>query len=396
MSTMAGGGKQHQDARFAHFQLFSESMGTDWDRLSQSLPTQGGCWELPSPPLHFPLRDALLSGQETLSHLTSCSPEAAAATVKVPLIARHTEKSRALKAVGRRRRRGLDWTGEEPLQQTPRAPPECSRPKTPPRNLRAHVLRGGAVQMLPSMHNSHLTALRSAEEAGRSLWPVMNGSRSMPNLAASAGTSPEDDIKQTWTSAARAVLSHTRRFCDDSLCNGQKIEETHGSLGKHLQCAQSSWHGPSSQSCRHLPTLVKDWATAGLEFSDKGLGIGERFEPEIRMRAARSPGAIYEQLGVGSVTRWASNSTMPTKQLCTQHHSAVAHKMGVRHDAQGKGESSGPGPGTYESRGFVADLLQKSVPRRPKGDDNESHAAAHASCSSLFTEAGVARLQVMS
>jgi len=273
----------------------------------------------------------------------------------------------------------LDWTGEEPLQQTPRAPAECNRPKTPARNLQAHVLRGGVVQTLPSMHSSHRTALRSAEEAGTSLWPVMNESRSMPNLGASAGTSPKGDIKQTWTSAARAVLSHTRRFCDDSSCNVQNSDGSRSCLDNNFQSAQSSWHGPSAQSCRNLPTLVKDWATGGLEFGHKGLGIGERFEPEIRMRAARSPGAIYEQLGVGSLTRWTSNSALPTKQLCTQHHSAIAHKMGVRRNVQGRAEHTGPGPGTYELPGFAADLLQKSVPRRPKGNDNESHAASRES-----------------
>lgn len=338
-------------------------------------------WELPDAPVHFPLRDALMSFKDPAAPLSPRSAAtaaaiAAAAEIKPPLVAKHTQKSRALREVGRQRRKGLHWTGEESFPLTPRAPAERGR-KPAPKVVHAHVLHGDDVKVMPPMTMStKQEALRSAEEAGRSLWPLAEEARSAPNLvgagdgrlsttsssAAGAGLSGGGPLagspgpRDTWTSAARTVLAHRRRFGGPS--RG----------GKHAESSEP-WRGPSARSLRGLPQPVQDWAAGGLEFTDAGLGIGPRFEPELRDLARRAPGPIYEQHAFGSVSRWSSDSTQPTKQPCSRHFSAETHRIGVRRDAQRK-EFQRLGPGTYELPGFADELLQKLARRNQQADDS--------------------------
>jgi len=365
-----GSPSQQSTSRSGQFALFRT--GSDGlDPLARSMRGSGPLeWHPPLPPVRFPLRDALTSFQDNAappSPRSAAAAAAAAAESKGPLVAKATEKSRALKQIGRRRRQGVGWTGDEPLQRTPRAPPECDRPRPPPKVVQAFVREGGDVKpVAPLANRVRQAALRGAEEGGGSLWPVLEESKSAPSLSGGSGPSgrataetAEPGARDTWTSAARAVLAHSRRFGGPSRSGSRGAEagEAHGAEDP------ATWFGPSPRSCRGLPQPVRDWAARGLEFTDSGLGIGPRFEQELRELSRRSPGPIYEQQTFGSVSRWSSDSILPTKQPCTRHFSAEAHKMGVRRDVQKKGERQKPGPGTYEIRGFADDLLNKLHPK---------------------------------
>jgi len=310
------------------------------DRLNRSLPGPGPTdWQLPLPPVRFPLRDALMSFQDTSKPPSPRLANAAAITAefKNPMVARHTEKSRAMKGVGRRRRKGLDWIGEEDLQLTPRAPPGIDAPKSPPRVMKGYVLDDGNVKAVPSLvHSRRQRAMRSAEAAGGATWGVLEESKSAPSLgttsreAAVVGGEAKDDIRGTWTSAARAVLAHNRRFGGAAPGPGGSQHKSVFESDLGGQSMSSSWYGPSKQSCRSLPEPVRDWAARGLEFTDAGLGIGVRFEKELDNLAKRAPGPIYDQQVFGSVSLWSSESSSPTKQPCGKYRSAETHKIGVR------------------------------------------------------------------
>ena len=44
----------------------------------------------------------------------------------------------------------------------------------------------------------------------------------------------------------------------------------------------SSWCGASLAAFPELPKPLRDWASRGLEFTDGGLGIGDRANPEAK------------------------------------------------------------------------------------------------------------------
>lgn len=106
----------------------------------------------------------------------------------------------------------------------------------------------------------------------------------------------------------------------------------------------------------------------GLAFTDGGLGLGNRMKggPIDAMRD-RSPGPIYNTQQCGSVSLWIAEASLPTKQPCTQFHSTVTNKMGARRDPPQRLDRQAPGPGTYETKGFTEELLQKHA-RRPRVD----------------------------
>merc|ERR1711904_151022 len=121
----------------------------------------------------------------------------------------------------------------------------------------------------------------------------------------------------------------------------------------------------SMQSSR-LPRPLKEWTGNGLEFTDGGLGIGSRFgSGEAAGFARRSPGPAYNCQDFGSVSKWQSDVTLPTKQPCAKYHSTEVHRMGARRDAAPRMDSQmQPGPGTYELKGFAQQLADKSARRR--------------------------------
>lgn len=334
-------------------------------------------WQPPQPPVRFPLREALMSFQDTAPPSPRSALASASASLERtgPLVAKSTQKSRALRQVGRQRRQGIGWSGEEALVRTPRPPPECDRPKPAPKVVQAFVKEGNDVKAQPPLvSRTRQAALRGAEDAGGATWPIMEESKSAPNLTTGSSSSRAGDgppgARDTWTSAARAVLAHSRRFGGPSK-TGQR---SGGDGGDSPHGGSQTWYGPSPQSCRGLPRPVRDWAARGLEFTDSGLGIGPRFEQELRENSRRSPGPIYEQQSFGSVSRWSSDSTLPTKQPCGRHFSTEAHRIGVRRDLSKKAERQQPGPGTYELQGFAEELLHK-LAKHPKGNTSGTSGA---------------------
>jgi len=318
---------------------------------------------MPLPPVRFPLRDALLSLQESAQGLPSvrtATANAAQASMSGPLKVHQTEKSRALKKVGKARRKGEyapSWGfAEERALQTPRAPAECDRPKTAPKSVPSAVSRQKA------------DMLRSAQDSATSTWPTVEKSQSTPDLhggvsqmsALSGGSAGIfSEIRPTWTSAARTVLGHSRRMATSkNLDSSVEEDEPLAQLSK-----DSSWCGMSLASNRFMPRPVKDWAGKGLEFTDGGLGIGDRFDLEVKNNSRRSPGMVYEQSSYGSVSVWKPQASQPTKQVESRHVSAEAHRMGARRDPQRRHERQ-PGPGYYELPGFTDELLRK-VAKRP-------------------------------
>ena len=99
------------------------------------------------PQLRFPLREALLSLHDSVNEppsvRTALAGSASLATLG-PYKVSSTEKSRALKKIGRLKRRGehigRGYAEERPLH-TPRPPPESERPKTVPKSVPSAVSR---------------------------------------------------------------------------------------------------------------------------------------------------------------------------------------------------------------------------------------------------------------
>lgn len=339
------------------------------DRSGRSLPGSAASldWQLPLPPVRFPLRDALLSFGD--GHAVSgqeAAAQGAVLAIKPPLKVCQTQKTRAIREIGRLRRNGQIHTGliEERPQPIPTAPAEADRPKTPPK----------AVSSLAT--NTRQSRIRQAQEAGLQ-WPVMEESRSAPSLGSTAGGSPTGggggaQFRETWTSAARTVLGHSRRFPGSAAPTGEGGQGT-------LEDAGSRWPGAALQSYRHLPRPVREWANRGLEFTDRGLGVGDRFDSEVVNRAKRAPGFIYEQTAPGNVALWSPTAaSQPTKQPLAQHVSTEVHRMGGRWKDGPGPDKQMPAPGTYEIPGFVEEM-QRKVARRPRGKAPREESGHHSS-----------------
>lgn len=324
-------------------------------------------WQLPRAPVRFPLRDALLSFQDTtrVPSVQEAGAGSSTQSSKGPLVVQMTEKARLRKYLSHRKRFDLDppALGEFHASPMPRPPPEITG-RIPARKAMNSYGTEGRAQ-----------ARRNAEDAGWSTWmpqPV-EGKDSSPD----ANASSQAIARPTLTSSARAVLSHSRRFAAESLADGGgggHAASTHGSSagmgkasGSMKKCASDptlAW-SPSRQT-KGLPRPVKEWVCRGLEFTDAGLGIGERFDGEINDLAGRAPGHIYTQ-DWGEISRWKSEASQPSKQQCTKYASVETHKMGARRDVTRKQDRQRPGPGTYEFMGFAQELVHK-LSKRPKGE----------------------------
>jgi len=327
-----------------HAWLHSSSQ--DVGQRSLSLPDSSRSeWQVPLAPVRFPLRDALTSFQDPLRASVS-EAEASSSSVgsRGPLRVQMTNKARDLKYLSHRKRYNLDppGPGELPPTTMPCPPSECTKPKPPKKNVNTAAT------------DSRTQERRDAENAGWSTWLVgLEHAKSEPDLR----KKPELN-KPTMTSAARAVLSHSRRF------GGLSPSQSSTSLPDNTT-GMSLTQSPTRMA-RGLPKPVKEWVCRGLEFTDAGLGIGDRFDVEIVGRANRAPGSIYET-DHGNIGRYRPEASMPTKQPCARYGSTETHKMGARRDVSGKRDRQRPGPGTYETMGFAQELAYK-LSKRPRGE----------------------------
>jgi len=358
---------RHNRSELEHIDSLDRTSGTG---VSSNGPHRSDSYRMPPAPVRFPLREALMNLQA--SALGPPSARTAMAQAQTagqlgPYKVHNTVKTRAQKKIGKMKRRGehLQWgfAEEKPLG-TPRAPEECDRPKTAPKSVASAAT------------HTRFHMLRSAETSGHTTWPAIEKSQSAPDLHGGpsvmsstsfggSGTSM-NDIRPTWTSAARAVLGHTRRAATEKRKGHDQggdssQEEPQGELAGLSM--DSSWCGMSLASNRLIPKPVKDWASKGLEFTDGGMGIGDRFDLEIKNLARRSPGLVYEQQKYGSVALWKSQASQPSKQSESRHFSAETHRMGARRDPQRRHERR-PDPGHYELPGFTDELL-RNIAKRP-------------------------------
>lgn len=322
------------------------------------------------PQLRFPLREALLSLHDSVNEppsvRTALTGSASLATLG-PYKVSSTEKSRALKKIGRLKRRGehigRGYAEERPLH-TPRPPPESERPKTVPKSVPSAVSR------------KKVAFVRSAQDAAEmECWPSLQKSQSAPEVSSMScfSATPNDmstDIRPTWTSTARAVLGHgrrqaTRQHATSKGSKGSKGEAEQMDAPPAGLLQDTSWCSASLSSFPGLPKPLKDWAimaSSGLEFTDAGFGLGDRENPEVKNLIKRSPGFHYE-VKCGNVGLWNSDASLPTKQPLSQHFSAASAPFGARRDPQKKYERQ-PGPGYYDVPGFTDELLRK-VAKRP-------------------------------
>lgn len=290
---------------------------------------------------------------------------------KGPLRVQMTQKAKALKYLSHRKRHNLDPPplGEIAPTNPPRAPANVTARQPAKKALNSY---GTEVRM---------QARRNAEGAAWSTWmPLEHGDADQspppdqspfPSLRP-----PAEAIRGTLTSSARAVLSHSRRFATQSLIDESVQSSAHspssnagkssGHAKKPSNDPMAAW-SPARQS-RGLPKPVREWVCRGLEFTDAGLGIGDRFDVEIQNRADRAPGTIYSQ-DFGNIAKYRSEASMPTKQCAAKFASCETHKMGARRDTTVKRDRQMPGPGTYADglRGFAEELVLK-LGNRPKGE----------------------------
>lgn len=328
-------------------------------------------WQVPRAPVRFPLRDALLSFQDSSKASSVQEAEAKSSTIsasKGPLVVQMTAAAKLRKHNGHRKRHGLDPVplGEIPPSSFPRPPPEVTS-RAPPRK-----------HMKTMATTSQVQDRRRAENAAWATWLAdMPHSESAPELQTA-----QQVIRGTLTSSARAVLAHSRRFAHASPMHASTHSlpatmsgGSHGSAsatgkvvsGKKTVAHQDPLiHLSASRVSSGLPKPVREWVCRGLEFTDAGLGIGDRFEVDITQRAARAPGSIYDT-DFGNVARWKTEASQPTKQPDSRHGSTETHKMGARRDISGKRDKQRPGPGTYEHMGFAQELMY-NLAKRPKGE----------------------------
>jgi len=348
--------------------------GSTWGQRSMSLQEPSSSqmdWQVPRAPVRFPLRDALMSFQDPSRSSSVQEAEAKSSTIaasKGPLVVQMTSAARLRKHIGHRKRHDLDPVplGEIPPSSFPRPPADVTN-RVPPRK-----------HMKTAATTSQLQDRRRAENAAWATWMAdMPHSESAPVLP-----SHQQVIRGTLTSSARAVLAHSRRFAapapNHASTQSLPVSTSGGSHGSAAATGKAASgkktvthqdplaHLSPTRVSSGLPKPVKEWVCRGLEFTDAGLGIGDRFDVDISKRAARAPGNIYDT-DFGNVARWKSEASMPTKQPDSRHGSTETHKMGARRDISGKRDKQRPGPGTYEHMGFAQELLY-TLAKRPKGE----------------------------
>lgn len=326
---------------------FDQTDGFDRAQMRRSQSLSDGSfrldWQLPRAPVRFPLRDALMSPAEDHDLHGGASSQSS----KGPLTVKMTKKAKDLKYLSHRKRYDLDPPGlnEVAPSPLPRPPPHVIAKKEPAKKaLNSH---GTEVR---------IQAMQSSQHAAQQQWAQLDIE---PPPKPAKGPPP---VKGTLTSSARAVLSLSRRFAQQEIA-----EEAAAHTGKKSPIppnALAHW-SPARQS-KGLPRPVREWVCRGLEFTDGGLGIGDRFDTNLEQQARRAPGHIYNT-DYGNIARYRSEASVPTKQPEGRHHSAETHKMGARRDLTGKRDRQRPGPGAYEVMGFAQELVY-NLSKRPKGE----------------------------
>lgn len=135
--------------------------------------------------MRFPLRDALMSDSQYSTFSGSATSQSMHAALRVS----HTKTSQVRREMGRTRRH--TWVGPE--SQRPQEKPQPPPHRTP-----------AAPKALPSKgtHENH-RRVACAEADGFGTWQIME-SASAPQLT------PDELHPGTWSSAARAVVAHSR------------------------------------------------------------------------------------------------------------------------------------------------------------------------------------------
>mmetsp|Transcript_27682 Transcript_27682/g.50589 ORF Transcript_27682/g.50589 Transcript_27682/m.50589 type:complete len:404 (-) Transcript_27682:117-1328(-) len=310
--------------------------------------------------LRFPLRDALLS-EVTPTFLSGVLGSSGGGPLSRsvrfnggPHGVAQTEKSKARAVLGKQKRVYMD-APEGHLTAIPTPPPHKS--VTRPTFSRATQAKQDQLKR---------------DEMDGSSWPIFQ-SASSPVLGAGSedGSPATTQVRGTWTSAARAVLAHSRAGPpmrlrarrESSTTDERSTPDWHQGAVEPWPALQHSAH--ETASWRGLPKQVARWAKGGLEFTDKGIGIGERSTPMVNMEG---PGLIYQAHNHGNIASWSSVASKQTKQASAKYASCEVHRIGTRREdaVVTAWERQRPGPGSYELGGFVDELGKKSVKRQPK------------------------------
>mmetsp|Transcript_16010 Transcript_16010/g.36665 ORF Transcript_16010/g.36665 Transcript_16010/m.36665 type:complete len:404 (+) Transcript_16010:61-1272(+) len=312
--------------------------------------------------VRFPLRDALLS-EVTPTFLSGVLGASGGGPLSRSVRfnggshghgVAQTEKSKARATLGKQKRVYMD-APEGHLTAIPTPPPHKS------------VTR----PMVSRVTQTKQDQIRRAELDGGS-WPLAPSASSPALGAGSDDWSPATtQVRGTWTSAARAVLAHSRAGPpvrlrarrESSTTDEKSTPDWHQGSAEPWPAIQHSAH--ETASWKGLPKQVARWAKGGLEFTDKGIGIGERSTNMITMEG---PGLIYQAHNHGNIASWSSEASKQTKQAVSKYPSCEVHRIGTKRDdsVATAWESQRPGPGSYELSGFIDELGKKSVKRQPK------------------------------
>eukprot|EP00747_Dinoflagellata_sp_TGD_P165514 gnl/TRDRNA2_/TRDRNA2_186869_c0_seq1.p1 gnl/TRDRNA2_/TRDRNA2_186869_c0~~gnl/TRDRNA2_/TRDRNA2_186869_c0_seq1.p1 ORF type:complete len:270 (-),score=46.28 gnl/TRDRNA2_/TRDRNA2_186869_c0_seq1:121-930(-) len=214
-------------------------------------------------------------------------------------------------------------------------------------------------------------------------------SASAPNLLVGPDGKPlPPEVRSTWTSAARAVLNHHRRMeaaAEQAEKSGGSVAGSHsgnsprsGDQAAPSKSMASSASISSGPAAKKMPREVTAWLEKGMEFTDGGCGIGDRFGLDHVWMARRSPGpAAYEQ-HFGNISLWNPEAPLPTKQPAAHHPSCEAHKMGERRDISRRMQFQ-PAPGAYEFRGFAEESqyrIEMEIEKRRRYKEARSGSAS--------------------
>ena len=159
------------------------------------------------PALRFPLRDALQGLQQSANgppSVRTATMHSASAGARGPYKVGSTAKTRALKKIGRIKRRG-EHLGEGYAEQrpmsTPRAPPECDRPRSVPKSVPSAASR------------SKVELIQYAQDVAIQSWPQVQKSQSMPEprqCRCKKSTKQQQQGNYTWCNVAG--------FCVQNFC----------------------------------------------------------------------------------------------------------------------------------------------------------------------------------
>ncbi len=283
-------------------------------------------WQKPLPPVRFPLRDALLSAADTSGNLSarSAAAQSQALSQKGPLKVQWTKKAKAARHIGQLRRQGVasKEIGRAPWEPKPieKPVPPPDRPVSAPRMLATEATL------------AKQKALYNAQHSGKARWMVgMEESASAPSLL--MGEQPAE-VRSTWTSAARAVLSHQRRLeaaAEQAEKSGEAGGGSHGNSPRggdqtaaSKSMASSASISSHSGAAKKMPREVSAWLEKGLEFTDGGLGVGDRFGLDHVFMARRAPGPGAYEHPYGNIALWNHEAPLPTKQPYDKYPSCEA------------------------------------------------------------------------